>query len=142
MSIGEAIQKGIILLVIVFIVLFILYVGIILFSKILNALSRKETPAAAETPPAAASVPVPVKAAAPTPTASAPSMAAAPQVSAVKGMQADTTYVGSLRLKNTDEQTAAMIMAIVSDESGIALDELEFKSISLVEKGKNEEGQA
>lgn len=36
---------------------------------------------------------------------------------------------GDLRLKGVDERTAAMIMAIVSDESGIPLSELCFKSI-------------
>jgi hypothetical protein len=41
---------------------------------------------------------------------------------------------GLLKLKNVDEPTAAMIMAIVSDESGIPLSELCFKSIRLVEK--------
>jgi Na+-transporting methylmalonyl-CoA/oxaloacetate decarboxylase gamma subunit len=39
---------------------------------------------------------------------------------------------GTLQLKDVDEPTAAMIMAIVSDESGIPLSELCFKSISLV----------
>ena len=41
---------------------------------------------------------------------------------------------GSLKLKNCDEKTAAMIMAIVSDNTGIPLSELVFKSIKLVEK--------
>ena len=41
---------------------------------------------------------------------------------------------GTVRLKNVDEPTAAMIMAIVSDESGIPLSELCFKSISLVQQ--------
>lgn len=36
---------------------------------------------------------------------------------------------GELKLYNVDEPTAAMIMAIVSDESGIPLEELCFKSI-------------
>lgn len=36
---------------------------------------------------------------------------------------------GVLKLQNVDEPTAAMIMAIVSDESGIPLEELCFKSI-------------
>ena len=36
---------------------------------------------------------------------------------------------GQLKLHNVDERTAAMIMAIVSDESGIPLNELRFKSI-------------
>ncbi len=38
---------------------------------------------------------------------------------------------GTLQLVNVDEETAAMIMAIVSDESGIPLSELCFKSIKL-----------
>ena len=36
---------------------------------------------------------------------------------------------GELKLQNVDEPTAAMIMAIVSEESGIPLEELCFKSI-------------
>jgi hypothetical protein len=43
---------------------------------------------------------------------------------------------GELKLKNVDERTAAMIMAIVSDESGIPLSELIFKSIKLIESDK------
>ena len=39
---------------------------------------------------------------------------------------------GTLRLTNVDEPTAAMIMAIVSDESGIPLSMLCFKSIRLL----------
>jgi hypothetical protein len=37
--------------------------------------------------------------------------------------------VGQLRLRDVDEPTAALVMAIVSDESGIPLSELCFKSI-------------
>ena len=40
---------------------------------------------------------------------------------------------GELKLKNVDEKTAAMIMAIVSDESGIPLSELCFKSIKAMD---------
>lgn len=36
---------------------------------------------------------------------------------------------GELKLQNVDEPTAAMIMAIVSEESGIPLEELCFKLI-------------
>ncbi len=39
---------------------------------------------------------------------------------------------GSVRLNGVDEPTAAMIMAIVSDESGIPLAELCFRSIKLL----------
>ena len=40
---------------------------------------------------------------------------------------------GVIKLKNVDEKTAAMIMAIVSDESQIPLSELCFKSITAVD---------
>lgn len=39
---------------------------------------------------------------------------------------------GTLKLTNVDESTAAMIMAIVSHESGIPLSQLCFKSIRLI----------
>ena len=39
------------------------------------------------------------------------------------------TPSNELKLTEVDEPTAAMIMAIVSDESGIPLDELQFKSV-------------
>lgn len=46
---------------------------------------------------------------------------------------ADGDYsAGTLRLKGVDEPTAAMLMAIVSEESGIPLSELCFKSIRLL----------
>jgi len=45
---------------------------------------------------------------------------------------------GELKLINVDEKTAAMIMAIVSDESGIPLSELRFKSIKLIDNKSNE----
>lgn len=46
---------------------------------------------------------------------------------------------GELKLYLVDERTAAMIMAIVSDETGIPLSELRFRSIKVLntEKGKN-----
>lgn len=40
---------------------------------------------------------------------------------------------GALELYKTDEKTAAAIMAIVSHNSGIPLDRLQFKSIKLIE---------
>ncbi len=45
----------------------------------------------------------------------------------------DAVGFGELKLINVDEKTAAMIMAIVSDESKIPLDELQFKTIKLIE---------
>ena len=40
---------------------------------------------------------------------------------------------GDIELVNTDEKTAAVIMAIVSQKSGIPLNRLAFKSIKLME---------
>jgi len=39
---------------------------------------------------------------------------------------------GQLKLLDTDEKTAAIIMAIVSDQTGIPLSRLVFKSIKLL----------
>jgi hypothetical protein len=44
----------------------------------------------------------------------------------------DTVGFGELKLFGVDEKTAAMIMAIVSDESKIPLAELQFKSIKVM----------
>lgn len=41
---------------------------------------------------------------------------------------------GQLDLYDVDEKTAAVIMAIVSHESGIPLNRLQFKSIKVIEK--------
>lgn len=47
---------------------------------------------------------------------------------------AQQTTTGELQLVGTDEKTAAIIMAIVSNESGIPLNRLSFKSIKLMEE--------
>lgn len=46
---------------------------------------------------------------------------------------ADLPNPGELKLIEVDERTAAMIMAIVSEESGISLSELQFKSIKALD---------
>jgi len=43
-----------------------------------------------------------------------------------------SVQASSLKLNNVDERTAAMIMAVVSHETGTPLNELAFKSISLM----------
>ena len=58
----------------------------------------------------------------------------APAAEAITDESEEEFSSGALKLKDVDEQTAAMIMAIVSDESGIPLSELCFKSIRLVEQ--------
>ena len=103
------INAGIVMLV-VFGVLFIMYVLISLAGKIL-ASATKETKKPEAAPAAAAAAP-----------------AAAPAAAE------EEFSSGTLKLKGCDEKTAAMIMAIVADDTGIPLSELVFKSIKLVEK--------
>ena len=108
------ISAGIVILV-VFVVLLLMYILISISGKIIEAItksSKKEEPAKA---PAAAPA---------APAAAAPAAAASGEIFSS----------GSLKLKNCDEKTAAMIMAIVADSTGIPLEELVFKSIKLVEK--------
>jgi len=49
---------------------------------------------------------------------------------------------GELQLHNVDERTAVMIIAIVSDESGIPLQELCFKSIRAIENKMDDSQEA
>ena len=101
-------NAGIVILV-VFGVLLLMYILISLSGKIIQGITKlgaKEEPAKAA--PAAA-----------------PAAPAAPE---------EEFSSGSLKLKNCDEKTAAMIMAIVADDTGIPLSELVFKSIKLVDK--------
>lgn len=60
--------------------------------------------------------------------------ASAPPPEAPKGTALpDNLSEGDVKLINVDEPTAAVIMAIVSDETGIPLNRLLFKSIELKE---------
>ena len=59
---------------------------------------------------------------------------AAPAVEAKTEDPGEEFSSGTLKLKGCDEKTAAMIMAIVSDNTGIPLSELVFKSIKLVDE--------
>lgn len=106
-------NAGIVILV-VFAVLLLMYILISISGKIIQAITstgkKKEEPKAAPAPAA--------------PAAPAPAAPASDEMFSS----------GSLKLKNCDEKTAAMIMAIVADDTGIPLNELVFKSIKLVEK--------
>ena len=109
LTIGEMMMNAGIVILVVFGVLLLMYILISLSGKIIQGITKlgaKEEPAKAA--PAAA-----------------PAAPAAPE---------EEFSSGSLKLKNCDEKTAAMIMAIVADDSGIPLEELVFKSIKLVEK--------
>ncbi len=113
LSTAEMLMDASIVILVVFVVLLLMYILISLSGKIIQAITKigsKEEPAKAS--------------------ASAASPAAAPAAAASE----EVFSSGSLKLKNCDEKTAAMIMAIVADDSGIPLEELVFKSIKLVEK--------
>ena len=107
---GTMFMNAGIVIAVVFAVLFIMYVMISLSSKVIAALPSGDKKAAeASAAPAAA------------PAETAPAS------------EGEDFSSGTLKLKGCDEKTAAMIMAIVSDNTGIPLSELVFKSITLVE---------
>ncbi len=56
------------------------------------------------------------------------------EIKATPATAVNELSTGQLKLKDVDEPTAAMIMAIISDESGIPLSQLCFKSIKLLQK--------
>lgn len=103
-GIGDGLLYSLLGLLVVFFALFLLMCII----KLMWVFEKKGQPAAPAAAPAPAAVPAPAPAAAPAP---APGCA------------------GELKLYDTDDRTAAMIMAIVADETGIPINELRFKSI-------------
>lgn len=112
LTISEMFMNAGIVILVVFGVLFLMYILISISGKIIEAITKagkKEEPAKA-----------------------APAAPAAPAVAAAAAGEEFSS--GTLKLKDCDEKTAAMIMAIVSDNTGIPLSELVFKSIKLVEK--------
>jgi Na+-transporting methylmalonyl-CoA/oxaloacetate decarboxylase gamma subunit len=109
LPLSEAFLDAFTVILVVFAVLFIMFVIISLAGKIFAsaASTKKEAPKAEP--------------------------AAAPAVAATATPEEEFSS-GTLKLKGCDEKTAAMIMAIVSDNTGIPLSELVFKSITLVEE--------
>lgn len=104
---GEAVLNAGIVILIVFAVLFIIFCLISLSGIVFASLDKKKAEAKAAAPVAAP---------------------------AAEPVAEEEFSSGTLKLKGCDEKTAAMIMAIVSDNTGIPLSELVFKSITLVEK--------
>ena len=112
MPIGEAILRSVVGITTVICILAAIAGLIILVSKVIRAIEaksagKKKAEEAAPAVTAPAGIPMPA------------------------GMNQ-----GELELINTDEKTAAVIMAIVSDKSGIPLNRLSFKSIKLMEDEK------
>ncbi len=99
-------------IVVVLLELAILAVLIVLLSKVFKAIEDKLTTSPEEYAASNAS--------------SAP--AAAP-VQATPAAAPAVSVAGGIRLIDTDERTAAVVMALVSDQSGIPLEKLSFKSI-------------
>ena len=105
-SIGGALLTGLLGYIVVFFGLFLLMIVVIILGKIMTAKNAKE----------AASAPVAPAAAAP----AAPTAAPAPG------------SAGKLKLYDTPDKEAAMIMAIVANQMGRPLNELRFISIKEV----------
>lgn len=120
-TIGEALNVSVTGMIVVLLILALLSVLVLLLSKAVRSVEKEaktvkhksdEKPASAlKTAPATAPLAVPAPAAVPT--------VAAP---------------ASVDLFDVDEKTAAVIMAIVSNESGIPLNRLQFKSIKAIRK--------
>lgn len=108
LPIGDSLILSLIGMCIVMLELAILAVMIIVLSKVLGSVTgkKKETAAAAAAPAKAAPAPAPV-----------PAAPAAP------------VRPAGLTLENVDEPSAATIMAIISDKTGIPLNRLAFHSI-------------
>lgn len=123
-TIAEALNVSVTGFVVVLLILALLAVLVLLLSKGVRAVEgsakkKKSAPKAkAEKAPATA----PAKA--PAATVPAPAATALPA----------NCSTGQLDLYDVDEKTAAVIMAIVSHESGIPLNRLQFKSIKAIEK--------
>ena len=115
MEIKEALAIAVIGFCVVLSILAIISVLIILLSKAVRAIEMffaKRAPASSAAAPAS------------TPVQSAP-----------EGING-----GEIELIGTDEKTAAVIMAIVSQQSGIPLNRLSFKSIRLLDDKKKGDG--
>ena len=110
MGTSEMLMNAGIVILVVFGVLFIMYILISLAGKILASAAKGTDKPEAK-----------------------PAVAAAPAAAAPAAAEEEFSS-GTLKLKGCDEKTAAMIMAIVADDTGIPLSELVFKSITLVEK--------
>ena len=109
MSIGEALNVSITGIVVVFIVLVVLAVLVQLLSKLIRLFVKE---------PNAKNV---------------KKSDAVKEVVKPQGGLPENQTLGTLNLYKTDEKTAAVIMAIVSKESGVPLNRLKFNSIKLIE---------
>ncbi len=115
MGFSEAMLVAVAGIAVVLLELALLTVLILLLSKTMRAIEGKLSTSSIQAAAPAVS-PAPVAAPAAAPVATSPAAVAAGPV-----------------LVDIDERTAAVVMAIVSNESGIPLNQLNFKSIKRVE---------
>lgn len=125
-SVSEALNVSATGFVVVLLILALLAVLVLLLSKGVRSVEKgaKKQKAAPKTMAEKAPVATPAKA----PAASVPAPAAT-----TVALPANCS-TGQLDLYDVDEKTAAVIMAIISHESGIPLNRLQFKSIKAIEK--------
>ena len=115
MGTGDMLMNAGTVMLVVFGVLFLMYILISLSGKVIAGISGHVIGASKKEEPKA-------------------EVKAAPAVETKAEDPGEEFSSGTLKLKGCDEKTAAMIMAIVSDNTGIPLSELVFKSIKLVDE--------
>ena len=115
MGAGEMFMNAGTVMLVVFGVLFLMYILISLSGKVIAGISGQVIGASKKEEPKA-------------------EVKAAPAAQTKAEDPGEEFSSGTLKLKGCDEKTAAMIMAIVSDNTGIPLSELVFKSIKLVDE--------
>lgn len=118
-TIPEALNVSLTGIVVVMLILALLAVLVVLLSKGIRAFVKNDNKQATD------NVPQP-------PVAEVKVAESKPVVNGVA--LPDNQSSGNLDLYKTDEKTAAVIMAIVSNESGIPLNKLQFNSIKLIEE--------
>ncbi|HIU34986.1 MAG TPA: hypothetical protein IAC53_00010 [Candidatus Fimenecus excrementigallinarum] len=121
MPLGEALSISGNGMVVVLIVLVVLAVLVLLISKMVRAAQGKAAEESVDSAAAIGDVPA---------VPAAPAAASAPAAVPLPENQS----AGTLELYDCTEKEAAVIMAIVSNESGVPLNRLEFKSIKAIEK--------
>ena len=124
-NVGSGLLLAVLGICIVFVGLIFLIIVIFVLSKVVG-LKKAPAPAVAGVAPAPAPVPL-----APTTPAPAP---AAPVVKKGIGKSEGTIDIGDVH-----PRTAAMLMAIVADEAGVSIGELDFKSIKEIDGSGTEE---
>jgi Na+-transporting methylmalonyl-CoA/oxaloacetate decarboxylase gamma subunit len=124
MSLATSLLVAVFCLAVVFLVLAIIYFLIRIFSAVVGGIksSPREPAAAPNSEPRLQSVPTILADI----SASEPNAAVKPEPKQFSA--------GIIKLNDVDEKSAAMVMAVVSHETGIPLSQLRFKSIRRIDE--------